>query len=129
MLHIMSRALLHSLHFAHPTAAISPCPCLASGPVPHLDKGRRSERRQFIATLTAGISPSVDRARRKEFGAAFHERGRHFGCSILTHFRGFPTRINAFAVFDMLYGMKLNTEVSPQMVEGAQQNDGRRAGR
>ncbi len=42
-------------------------------------------------------------------------------------FPGVPTRINAFAVFDTLYGMDGSNKVSPQMIEGAVvEDDGRR---
>ena len=84
------------------------------------------KRRQFIAaSATAICLPSVVRAEKSSVLRFMSEED----IPVLDPhwFPGPPMRINAFAVFDTLYGMNVDTEVSPQMVEGATtENDGRR---
>jgi peptide/nickel transport system substrate-binding protein len=84
------------------------------------------KRRQFLAASAAGIClPSIVRAEKNSVlrfmsDADIPVLDPHW-------FPGVPVRINTFAVFDTLYGMNGNTEVSPQMVEGATtEDDGRR---
>jgi peptide/nickel transport system substrate-binding protein len=83
-------------------------------------------RRQFLAASATGIClPSILRAEKNSVLRFMSEAD----IPVLDPhwFPGVPVRINTFAVFDMLYGMNANTEVSPQMVEGATtEDDGRR---
>jgi peptide/nickel transport system substrate-binding protein len=88
--------------------------------------GEAMKRRQFLAASAAGICiPSIARAEKNSMlrfmsDADIPVLDPHW-------FPGVPVRINTFAVFDTLYGMNANTEVSPQMVEGATtEDDGRR---
>jgi peptide/nickel transport system substrate-binding protein len=84
------------------------------------------KRRHFIAASAAALAlPSVARSEKSSVLRFVSESD----IPVLDPhwFPGVPVRINAFAVFDTLYGMKVNTEVSPQMVEGATtEDDGRR---
>jgi peptide/nickel transport system substrate-binding protein len=84
------------------------------------------KRRELIAASAAALClPSIVRAEKSSVlrfvnGSDIPVLDPHW-------FPGPPVRINAFAVFDTLYGMNVNTEVSPQMVEGATtEDDGRR---
>jgi peptide/nickel transport system substrate-binding protein len=84
------------------------------------------KRRQFLAASAAGIClPSLVRAEKRSVlrfvnASDIPVLDPHW-------FPGPPVRINAFAVFDTLYGMNAGTEVSPQMIEGATtEDDGRR---